>query len=1552
MIKTRTFLLTPLAWASVAALAQTLPTGGSISQGNGSLAVNGGTLTVKQTSDRMVADWQSFSIGAGNTVRFVQPSRSSVALNRVLGSDPSRIFGQLTANGQVILQNAAGVYFAPGAQVDVGGLIATSLNADARQFMAGHLSLAGGDAGVGSVRNAGDIHAAPGGHVVLAAPQVANSGRIDTPGGTSALIAGSAVSIDPTGSGLLNISVPVAALNASLRNSGRIRADGGVVSLQAAATDAALRTVMQVGGVVRARSIEQRDGQILLSGGPSGVVAVNGSLDASGRGGEHGGTVEVLGERVALVGHARIDVSGDTGGGSAHVGGHFQGRSVQGQGGGQNAIETVVGRHAVIDASARRQGDGGEVVVWADGNTRYTGRITATGGAQGGDGGQVEVSGKQRLDFDGQVDLRAARGQRGTLLLDPATLDIGTVSNVNGDGTADDDLPDNDLLFADFAGADSQITAARVAQLLATGNVNLEATVSMTVSAPITVAAGGATSTLTLNSPLLDINAALTLRNSSLNADTNQDFNDGILVTAPISSLGTIALTSSNIFLDDASLTAPNVTLTSRGSSGASIGQTGVSGIVTTNLVIDNIAGVPSTVTLDSTLNQAATLSVSASSATLVFTNPAGQRLQVRGDADTLDLGSNNGLTQAAGAGGALTVSDNFTLTTTATGAVAGAVTLNNPANSFGGGVVFDVGSSLELRASGALAAAGTAGREITLAAGGPFSLNGSISSLGTGGASDIDISANGVNLAGSVFLSVPPGGRLLIRSTDWLNDDLGALSFGGGAGQINHVLYGGWGGAEPTTGNVYVTDRTGTVTVPGTDAPPITRVYDGSTAFDYTQTGTSGFASVDNGDGGLTGLDSLAGYTATSTGTFLNKDAGINKGYTVADSNDVVATGLSGALYYGLTYSGFTRPAGVLGSGDPGNAVSVVTPRAITSTGFTGVNRVYDGGTAVGLNAGAATLVGVVATDTVTLATGGAVGAVANKNVANNKAVTITGLTLAGADAANYTVSDASGATVNISPLAITASGYAAVDRVYNGGTAVGLTGSATLAGVLGSDVVSVAGTAAGTMADKNAGTARPVTITGLTLAGADAGNYSVSDASGATVDIAQAALTSTGLTAVNRVYNGLTSVAMNLTGASLAGVVSGDVVGVSTATGTMADKNAGNGKAVTVTNLTLSGADALNYSVTDASGATVDIARAALTSAGLTGVNRVYDGSTSVALNGSAATLTGVLSGDVVSVSGGVGSMADKNVGSGKAVTVGSVTLAGADAGNYVATDSSSPTVTIIPATVFATGLTGVDRVYDGSVDVALDTSAATLSGVIAGDVLGLAASGATGTMADKNVGQNKVVTVTGASLTGADAVNYQLVTGSTPPTVDISALALTASGISALPRVVDGTTVVTLNTSGATLPGVLAGDVVLLDASGASGSVASPEAGVAKPVTVSGLQLSGSDAGNYAILPTVTSPTGAPLTVRLLTVAQQAFEDVRYKEYLQGVSDAQEPFRRAMVEALASGFGKENIRKQLSRGLVFETGLAAPAVDRIESPTRPASCTASGAGLSCAP
>ena len=240
----------------------------------------------------------------------------------------------------------------------------------------------------------------------------------------------------------------------------------------------------------------------------------------------------------------------------------------------------------------------------------------------------------------------------------------------------------------------------------------------------------------------------------------------------------------------------------------------------------------------------------------------------------------------------------------------------------------------------------------------------------------------------------------------------------------------------------------------------------------------------------------------------------------------------------------------------------------------------------------------------------------------------------------------------------------------------------------------------------------------------------------------------------------------------------------------------------------------------------------------------------------------------------------MANKNVGTGKAVTIGTVLLGGTDAGNYTVTDASGATVSITPRPITSTGIQGVDRTYNGSTTVALNTASASLNNTIAGDNLSLVSTSATGTMADKNAGSAKAVAVTGLGLGGTDAGNYSL-TDASNATVNIAKLVVSSTGITATDKVFDGTTTVALNTAGASLVGV-SGDTVGVNATGA-GNVATPDPGAAEPVTVSGIALTGPDAIDYSVSPTPIAPGGGPLTVRILSVSDGRFDDVRFKEYL---------------------------------------------------------------------
>ena len=174
------------AYADVAP--STLPTGGTVTAGSANISTSASNMQITQGSSSAILNWQSFSIGSGAWVNFSQPSSSAIALNRVLGNNPSEIFGRLTANGQIFLSNPNGVLFAPGAAVDVGALFATTLSIADKDFLAGRYNFY--NAGrAGSVINQGHIVAANG-YAALAGPQVRNDGIIVANAGTVALTAG------------------------------------------------------------------------------------------------------------------------------------------------------------------------------------------------------------------------------------------------------------------------------------------------------------------------------------------------------------------------------------------------------------------------------------------------------------------------------------------------------------------------------------------------------------------------------------------------------------------------------------------------------------------------------------------------------------------------------------------------------------------------------------------------------------------------------------------------------------------------------------------------------------------------------------------------------------------------------------------------------------------------------------------------------------------------------------------------------------------------------------------------------------------------------------------------------------------------------------------------------------------------------------------------------------------------------------------------------------------------------------------------------------------
>lgn len=456
------------------------PEGGAVVAGGATISSAGATTTIQQSTDRAVIHWQGFSIAPGETTIFVQPAASSVVLNRVTSGNASQLMGTLQANGQVYLLNPNGIYIGNGAVIDVGSFLATTHHTDEDAFMrGGELTFTGPS--TAGIRNEGKVRA-NGGDVYLLARKVENEGEIVAEDGTVGLMAGTkfylrggggvapAVRVEleedvgeGQGTGVKNTGL-IRAAQARLEAAGNLyslavsqrglvqatgtkeRADGKIIlsapggKLEQAGT-LVVEEVGRYGSevAIRAMDVTLDPSSVITAAGregggvkveAEGTVWVQGKMDVTGSEGK-GGKITVTGARVGLR-EAQLDASGAAGGGEILLGGDFQGKNPAVR----NAERAFVSADSVIRADAVLEGDGGKVITWSDEGTLFHGEVSARGGAEGGDGGLVEVSGRDYLDFQGLVDTRAPMGQAGMLLLDPLDLLISDAVTTGMNSTA------------------------------------------------------------------------------------------------------------------------------------------------------------------------------------------------------------------------------------------------------------------------------------------------------------------------------------------------------------------------------------------------------------------------------------------------------------------------------------------------------------------------------------------------------------------------------------------------------------------------------------------------------------------------------------------------------------------------------------------------------------------------------------------------------------------------------------------------------------------------------------------------------------------------------------------------------------------------------------------------------------------------------------------------------------------------------------------------------------------------------------------------------------
>ncbi len=296
------------------------PYGAQVASGNVGINTQGNTLTVTNSPNSII-NWQGFSIASNEAVRFIQQSSQSAVLNRIIGQNPSAILGALQSNGRVFLINPNGILFGQGAQINVNGLVASTLNLSNQDFLAGKYNFTDG-ALAGQIKNQGTITTPAGGKVYLIAPDIENSGIINSPKGDIILAAGHSVqlvdSFNP------DISVVVSApenkavnLGQIMAQSGRIGIYGGLIQQKGLVSadsavvgengkiyfkatkdinlDAGSTTSAKGGGTIK-----------ILGGMDNGTVTVNGALDASAPGGGDGGFIETSAAHVKVGNDAAI----------------------------------------------------------------------------------------------------------------------------------------------------------------------------------------------------------------------------------------------------------------------------------------------------------------------------------------------------------------------------------------------------------------------------------------------------------------------------------------------------------------------------------------------------------------------------------------------------------------------------------------------------------------------------------------------------------------------------------------------------------------------------------------------------------------------------------------------------------------------------------------------------------------------------------------------------------------------------------------------------------------------------------------------------------------------------------------------------------------------------------------------------------------------------------------------------------------------------------------------------------------------------------------------
>ncbi len=390
--------IAPFSLLAIAAL-QANPKGPYVVSGNALFSEAASSLQI-EASDGAVIHWDDFSIEPSEMTRFIQPGSSACVLNKATGPNLSALLGTLESNGQVYIVNPRGVIIGKDAQIRTAGLFLTTFEIDDFEFAEEREWLLRGG---GAIVNWGTIEAQDG-DLYLIAEKIENFGALKAPRGAIEIAAAKEVLVRPFSQEKILIRPSKELFSGGIENEGSLEA--AKIELRAALNPFGL--AINHTGEAEAAGIYEYKGRILLAA--EGRVSSSGSLRSS--------QIHLSGDAVEVLPFSQIDASGTCGGGSISVG-DAQTRYVR------------VDSRALLSADARDQGDGGKIVLWGENVCASEGTFSARGGALGGDGGFIEISGNGLVIPRGEIDTSAPRGDAGLFFIDPSNVVIHSMGDMN-----------------------------------------------------------------------------------------------------------------------------------------------------------------------------------------------------------------------------------------------------------------------------------------------------------------------------------------------------------------------------------------------------------------------------------------------------------------------------------------------------------------------------------------------------------------------------------------------------------------------------------------------------------------------------------------------------------------------------------------------------------------------------------------------------------------------------------------------------------------------------------------------------------------------------------------------------------------------------------------------------------------------------------------------------------------------------------------------------------------------------------------------------------------